>query len=140
MKRFPIALAALHALLIAAYTLPPEAVPVRVRYWSQAYARLLFHQDWRLFAPDPPACSCVLQVPQANGDVHGLAQVHDHFIWRRMCANACRYAEAVTCTGAVVQPSPLQRSLHRMAGGADTLLLDRGEACAGPPVPLPLGP
>jgi hypothetical protein len=108
-----------HMSLLAAYTLPNEWVPTRVRYWSQAYSRVLFHQDWRLFAPDPPLCGCTLQV-KGSQDIQwiDLDSAHSHFLWDRMCSNACRYAEAGLATNDSVVKAPiaLTVSLERMAG------------------------
>ena len=114
--RFAVACAIAHTLLLACYTLPAAWVPVRLRYWSQAYARVLFHQDWRLFAPDPPACGCSVDVATTTG-WRPLSAVHHHVVWTRMCANACRFAEACyhegdTCINA---PEALTASLARMA-------------------------
>ncbi|MEO8069321.1 MAG: hypothetical protein ABI599_16605 [Flavobacteriales bacterium] len=106
-----------HTLLLAAYTFPSGWVPLRLRYWSQAYARVLFHQDWRLFAPDPPECGCALQVRLApDGPWTDLNSVRADPIWQRMCANACRYAEAGIPAGAsrVEVPLALSVSLERM--------------------------
>jgi len=94
-RRTAIAIAVVHTLLLAAYTLPAQMVPLRFRYWSQAYARVLFHQDWRLFAPDPPSCGCSIAIQhEPDGAPVWLKELHRGFIWKRMAANACRYAEA----------------------------------------------
>ena len=117
-KRIAIGIAVLHTLLLAAYTMPTVLVPMRVRYWSQAYARVLFHQDWRLFAPDPPECGCSLEVN--SGGLFGwraMDGLHEHFAWDRMCANACRFAEATTSSTDTVAyaPAALVLSLENMA-------------------------
>ncbi|MFZ1689135.1 MAG: hypothetical protein WAU70_17060 [Flavobacteriales bacterium] len=113
-----VVLVAGHMALLAAYTLPGIWVPTRLRFWSQAYTRVLFHQDWRLFAPEPPACGCAVQV-KGSEDTEwvDLNSVHSHFLWERMCSNACRYAEVGLAAGdsAVVAPVPLTVSLERMA-------------------------
>ena len=119
MRAAAIVIAVGHVLLLASYTMPQDVVPTRVRYWSQAYARVLFHQDWRLFAPDPPACGCSIMVrdPRAN-DPSGLEDLHRGFIWKRMASNACRYAEA-SCDrgrGDVVVGEVLRNSLLGMTG------------------------
>lgn len=114
-----IALAAVHTLMLAAYTMPTSVVPERSRYWAQAYARVLFHQDWRLFAPDPPACGCSIEMtPGPVGRSERLEDLHHGFIWKRMAANACRYAEASYDEerGAIIAPEVLQRSLLDMTG------------------------
>jgi hypothetical protein len=126
LKRLIIGAVLLHTFALAAYTVPAAWVPQRVRYWAQAYARGLYHQDWRLFAPDPPPCTCRLQVRSGNGDAwRDMADLHPHFIWRRMVANACRYAEASPRSPDgkdVIAPVPLIVSLRNMASGgaADT--------------------
>ena len=119
MQRIAICIALAHTLLLAAYTLPPEAVPVRARYWSQAYARVLFHQDWRLFAPDPPACGCSIEVTGVPGfPMVRLEDMHQGFIWERMAANACRYAETAYDAerDLIIAPDALQHSLLEMTG------------------------
>lgn len=118
MQKAAIAAAALHIGLLAAYTLPAPWVPSRLRYWSQAYARVLFHQDWRLFAPDPPRCSCSLAIQRGTERIP-MEERHDHFIWSRMAANACRFAEAsprADDPSAVEVPEVLARSIERMSG------------------------
>lgn len=111
-----VAAVAAHITLLAAYTLPQQFVPTRFRYWSQAYSRVLFHQDWRLFAPDPPECGCSIEFQNtAEGEWSKLEDLHHHFIWRRMAANACRYAEATDPSSARA-PEPLERSLGAMIG------------------------
>lgn len=143
-KALAIAAAALHFALLVAYTFPAERVPVRVRFWSQAYARVLFHQDWRLFAPAPPACGCFLEV-KGSDDAAWTALVdhRNHFIWRRMCANACRYAEAGLAPGSatVKAPLPLTRSLENMAEAVPRKgpLMVRMRRCDEPPVAIELG-
>ena len=118
-KRTAIGFAFAHTLLLAAYTMPAQVVPVRMRYWSQAYARVLFHQDWRLFAPDPPACGCAIEIVDAiDGPAMRLDDLHRGFIWKRMTANACRYAEAAYDPDRrlIILPDVLQRSLVNMTG------------------------
>lgn len=119
MGRIALLCAVAHTLLLACYTLPAPWVPVRLRFWSQAYARVLFHQDWRLFAPDPPACGCTIEVrPSPEAQWQALGAAHPHFVWSRMCANACRFAEAAYHPGdtAIIAPPALTRSLEAMAG------------------------
>ena len=118
-KRIAIGIAVAHTLLLAAYTMPSQVVPVRMRYWSQAYARVLFHQDWRLFAPDPPACGCSIDISGESGEpVERLQDLHGGFIWKRMAANACRYAEAsgTDSLGRVRMYGSMERSLVDMTG------------------------
>lgn len=125
--RLALACAVGHTLLLACYTMPSGWIPARARYWSQAYARVLFHQDWRLFAPDPPACGCALEVKGEHNDAWTeLSSLHDHFVWQRMCANACRFAAASPrrADGTILAPHELTLSLERM-----TVDLPRKGAC-----------
>ena len=118
MRPMAIVVVALHIALLAAYTLPHQFVPTRVRYWSQAYARVLFHQDWRLFAPDPPECGCSVEYKGTQeSEWRRLEDLHHHFIWRRMAANACRFVEASMepPDSLINTPLTLDRSLERMA-------------------------
>ena len=108
-----------HTFLLAAYTMPEHVVPLRFRFWSQAYARVLFHQDWRLFAPDPPACGCFIAIlDEPEADPVWLHELHGGFIWERMAANACRYAESSIdeVRGQVIAGDALGTSLRTMTG------------------------
>lgn len=140
MRPFTALLVVGHMVALAAYTLPQAWVPARLYYWSQAYARVPFHQDWGLFAPDPPACGCTIEL--RYGDSTGwvpLKELHDHFIWRRMAAKACRLAETSTTR----LPDALEASVLRMArtgnDGPRAVRLVR-EGADRPSVDLPLGP
>lgn len=77
-----IALVGLHTLLLAAYTFPRSLVPERLRVIGQAYARPFFHQEWKLFAPDPPLCACELQYSQ-GGAWMPIDRGPDHWLQRR---------------------------------------------------------
>lgn len=118
-QRTAIGIAVAHTLLIGAYTMPVQVVPMRIRYWSQAYARVLFHQDWRLFAPDPPACGCSIEFREApSAPWSRLDDLHRSFIWKRMAANACRYAEASPRDGrgGILPGTALEGSMLEMTG------------------------
>lgn len=119
MKKAALLLVGLHFVLLAAYTFPDTWVPVRLRYWAQAYARVLFHQDWRLFAPDPPACGCSLEFRTSTSDRWlRVEDLHHHVVWSRMCANACRFAEASALPGDTMAqvPPALAVSLEGLLG------------------------
>ena len=126
---------AVHIALLAAYTLPQQFVPTRVRYWSQAYSRVLFHQDWRLFAPDPPECGCSIEYRNATeGEWRKLADLQHHFIWRRMAANLSRFAETSPIREGMIQaPKVLSASLENMIPGPSSQKFRRvhHEECSG---------
>ncbi|MBP6390372.1 MAG: hypothetical protein KA175_12415 [Flavobacteriales bacterium] len=82
---------ALHIAMLAACTAPREWVPARLRFWSQAYVRPFFHQTWGLFAPDPPLCSCELQVVLGFSDSRSLSNAQGHFLVRRMALQIGQY-------------------------------------------------
>ncbi len=82
-------LVALHIALLAAYTLPEVLVSEKLRILGQWYARPLFHQQWRLFAPDPPTCSCTLEWHNGDGDWRSVATKGMHYLERRMVHNHC---------------------------------------------------
>lgn len=84
-----IAVVALHSVLIAAYTLPNVLVPEQLRVIGQWYARPLFHQQWKLFAPDPPLCSCALEWRQGDAVWRPVATAGMHYLELRMVQNHC---------------------------------------------------
>jgi hypothetical protein len=141
-QRPAIAAAVVHTLVLAAFTFPAEWVPTRLRYWSQAYARVLFHQDWRLFAPDPPSCSCRIETQQEGGSWHALDSLHDHFIWERMSANLCRFAETgIEGDTVTYVPNAVSSSLLRMSGSSpiDDVAFRLHREGLGPACTIPKG-
>lgn len=46
--------------------------------------RSIFHQQWNLFAPDPPTCACTLQVGLPDGSWRPLVRDDDHYLVHRM--------------------------------------------------------
>lgn len=75
---------AVHIGLVLAYSLPQAIVPDRLFFWSQRYVRPLFHQQWNLFAPDPPTCECTVQVGLPDGSWRPLVSDDDHYLVHRM--------------------------------------------------------
>ncbi len=73
-----------HLGFVLAYSLPRAIVPERLFFWSQRYVRPLFHQQWNLFAPDPPTCECALQVGLPDGSWRPLVSPDDHYLVHRM--------------------------------------------------------
>lgn len=84
-----ISIVAIHLLMLAAYTFPERMVPERLRFWGQWYARPLFHQQWKLFAPDPPTCSCTLEWQSGSADWTPMATDGMHYLERRMVYDHC---------------------------------------------------
>jgi hypothetical protein len=89
-RRFVIGAVALHTLLLACYTFPEQLVPERLRVMGQFYARPVFHQQWRLFAPDPPLCSCELQMAIGNEHWRPITRQDDGFLDRRIAQSIAR--------------------------------------------------
>lgn len=79
-----ILLVATHVGLALAYTLPRGMVPERAYHWSVRYMRPLFHQQWNLFAPDPPACECRVQVALRDGSWRAIVPDDRHYLVHRM--------------------------------------------------------
>ncbi len=88
-----IACVALHTLMLAAYSFPQAMVPERLRVIGQWYARPVFHQQWKLFAPDPPRCACALQVRSGEGEWRDVEHGAQHYLERRMARSLCRYIQ-----------------------------------------------
>ncbi|MCW5898898.1 MAG: hypothetical protein KIT10_06475 [Flavobacteriales bacterium] len=76
-----------HLLLLASYTFPEHWVPEPFRVIGQWWVRPLFHQQWKLFAPDPPDCSCALEWQDGNAAWHAVDA--GHYLERRIIHNHC---------------------------------------------------
>ncbi|MCB0793262.1 MAG: hypothetical protein KDB88_00865, partial [Flavobacteriales bacterium] len=88
-KRIGMALACCHSLIILCYVAPEQLVPDRLRFWSQAYARPLFHQQWELFAPEPPRCWNTILTENAPS----LHLVGERAVWALSQYAACPEAD-----------------------------------------------
>jgi len=78
-------------LLLAGYTFPRLFTCERLHLLVQWYARPLFHQQWKLFAPDPPSCSCTLEWRTEGADWAPIATDGMHYLERRMVYNHCQW-------------------------------------------------
>jgi len=107
-KGILIGIAAAHTLLLALYTFPHQLVPERLRIIGQLYARPLFHQQWRLFAPDPPLCDCRLQVKVGEEEWRSLLRQDDGYLDRRMVQTIARNVQRAVAEGAVPDQPTLQ--------------------------------
>lgn len=109
-----IALVAVHTLLIAAYTLPDQLVPGRLYVLAQRYARPLFHQQWKLFAPDPPLCSSEVQVAFGEEEWRSLHASDANYLTRRMARSIAWYVQSEIASGAKVPSRGMQRAMKSM--------------------------
>jgi len=102
----------LHTLLLAAYTFPETVVPERFRVVGQWYARPLFHQQWKLFAPDPPLCSCVLEGRFGQAAWFSIDRGPDTYLQRRTVQNLARHVQAEVQLGHTVLDPHLVQAMH----------------------------
>lgn len=107
------ALLAVHFALLACYTFPRRWVPDRLHFWSVTYVRPLFHQGWDLFAPDPPRCSCTLQVGLHATDWRALDASQDHYLVTRMHRNIAAYLDGARPFGDTLYVEPLMEQAMR---------------------------
>jgi hypothetical protein len=113
-RRNLILLLALHALLVAFYTLPASLIPVRLRIIGQLYARPLFHQQWRLFAPDPPLCSCAVELSLGEEEWRPLTRQDDGYLDRRMAQSIARNVQRALAAGAQGPDAPTAQAMRAM--------------------------
>ena len=111
-KRIVLALVALHTALLACYTFPEALVPEKLRVLGQLYARPLFHQQWRLFAPDPPLCDCCLQWSTAASGWHDLRYGNEDYLHRRTLQSLARHVQAEVQSGDTVPAPQLVRAMR----------------------------
>lgn len=103
---------AVHFALLACYTFPRQWVLDRLFFWSVSYARPLFHQGWNLFAPDPPRCSCELQVGIGE-DWRPLDAAQDHYLVTRMKRNIAAYLDGARPFGDTLYVEPVMEQAMR---------------------------
>jgi hypothetical protein len=111
-KGIVIAVVLSHTLLLAAYTFPEGLVPERFRVIGQWYARPLFHQQWKLFAPDPPLCSCVLEGRFGQGPWSSIDRGPDSYLQRRTVQNLARHVQAEVQRGDTIPDSHLVEAMR----------------------------
>jgi hypothetical protein len=104
--RWPILLlVAGHTALLASYTLPAAWIPAPLSALAAAYVRPLFHQQWRLFAPDPPRCSCRVEVEATGPRWVALRADRSHYLHRRIVHGiAWNVQRAVHNGGTTLEP------------------------------------
>lgn len=102
-----------HFGLLACYTLPRGWVPERLRFWSITYVRPQFHQGWDLFAPDPPRCSCELEVGLPGNDWRPISDGDHHYLRTRMVRNIAAYLNgAHPFPDTLMAPPVMEEALH----------------------------
>jgi hypothetical protein len=111
-KGIVIAVVLLHTLLLAAYTFPEGFVPERFRLIGQWYDRPLFHQQWKLFAPDPPLCSCVLEGRFGQGEWSSIDCGPDSYLQRRTVQNLARHVQAEVQRGDTILDHHLVQAIR----------------------------
>ena len=103
-----------HLVLLMAYTLPTQLVPERVRWSGTFYSRPLFHQQWMLFAPDPPLCACALQVGTASGPWRPVMTSDGHYLKRRMARPLADHVRTQVLRGDSVLLPILEEAMRSM--------------------------
>jgi hypothetical protein len=125
-------LVTLHIIMLAAYAVPDTWLPAVARHVAQRYARPLFHQQWKLFAPDPPRCSCQVEYRLGDQGWHPLDGRAGHYLERRVAQGVARYTQLGQATGRHGGDDHLLRAMRRMAPpDADAFRLV--EQCADDP-------
>ena len=114
-KRIVITLVALHTALLACYTFPTALVPERVRVIAQLYARPLFHQQWLLFAPDPPLCSCQVQAKWGTRSWGSIERGEGGYLQRRVAQAIARHVQADVHAGDTSPAVVLLGTMRSMA-------------------------
>lgn len=132
-----IGLVALHVFMLAAYTLPVQFVPEKLHVLSVRYVRPLFHQQWHLFAPDPPLCSCELEVEEISGEWHPLVNASFDPLPRRMARHLAEYVQDGIAEGDHRPIPVLQQAIRSMVrdttGETDSLQFRLVEECVQDP-------
>lgn len=103
-----------HLLLVMAYTLPTQLVPERVRWLATFYSRPLFHQQWMLFAPDPPLCACELQMGTSTGPWRSVMTGDGHYLKRRMARPLADHVQTQVLRGDSVLLPILEEAMRSM--------------------------
>jgi DNA-binding transcriptional LysR family regulator len=130
-RRILFSIVAAHVLLLAFYTLPQRIMPERMRVIGQFYARGLFHQQWRLFAPDPPLCDCEVQAVLEDGSWRPLVRPEDGCLDRRMAQSIARNLQRSIAAGHAPDGPTLQamramvRDISREQPGLRFQLVER---------------
>lgn len=113
----------LHTLLLLVYTLPVQFVPGVFRSLSITSIRPLLHQSWQLFAPDPPPCSCAIEVILNENDIRPIDQDRG-YLQKRMAQTIARSIQSELEQGDSLPRPEMVRSMKRMVGDIERELGD----------------
>jgi hypothetical protein len=108
-------LVAIHMLLLLAYTLPQAMVPAGLLSLGQRYTRPLFHQQWLLFAPDPPLCSCQVQVGSPHGVWQPVMPPGAPYLRERMARPLADHVQEQIAQGDTILMPILEQALRNMS-------------------------
>lgn len=114
-KFFFVAVIVGHSVLLACYTFPRAWVPEKLRVLGQLYARPLFHQQWLLFAPDPPPCSCALQAKWGTRPWGAIDHGPDSYLQRRTVQAIARHVQAEVQAGDTIPAMELVQAMRSLA-------------------------
>ena len=109
-----VAIVAVHIALLAAYTFPQSNVPGSLQAMARLYGRPLFHQQWKLFAPDPPLCSCEVQVLLGAEEPRPLYASDANYLTRRMAATIAWHVQAEVEAGGSAPSRELRQAMRSM--------------------------
>jgi hypothetical protein len=109
---------ALHTALLVAYTFPAAFVPLRIKLLAQVYVAPFFHQQWTLFAPDPPLCSCAVESRIPGTAWASIDDGSGSAIRRRTVQNIARYVQAGVHAGDTLPAAPLVQALRNSVRSA----------------------
>ncbi len=101
-----------HMLLLLAYTLPQHWVPAGLQAAGRIYVRPLFHQQWLLFAPDPPTCANELQVGLPGGEWQPVFAADGYWLKRRMARPLADHVEHRILAGDTVVLPVLEQAMR----------------------------
>ncbi len=110
-----ISMITLHSLLLACYTFPRAWVPEKLRVIGQFYARPLFHQQWLLFAPDPPMCSCGLEAKWGTRPWASIDRGPSGYLKRRTVQALARHVQSEVHAGDTIPAKELVHAMRAMA-------------------------
>jgi len=110
-----VSIVTIHVAMLLAYTLPSGFIPKRVAQWSQRYVRPVFHQQWMLFAPDPPNCACRIEVNRADGSWEPIEEPNSHYLIGRMARPLADHVNDRMLSGDTVVMPLLAHAIQNMA-------------------------